>query len=268
MHNLPRQKSRSKHFYHEKGNSTVLKKERRKNQERWPRGSLLEKCYSRLPPLASRNAFTWGGHWSAESRLDLLAEHWGRGSSSLSLYEAIIRRGGREERRASPIAKTLKGLKTTNSGRDTRGRARSWVIIYEFGAPKKAAPKEIRWPGHRPRYEERRSTDFKSIRKPDKIFYGERALMALTTKGPPWPHWFVVTEDDRPYRLAPCPSSADPFPQRDCDIASVKLARISEFQPLAESRYRGPVYNALTRLKYFFHLLYYFVSQLYIYVQF
>lgn len=103
--------------------------------------------------------------------------------------------------------------------------------------------------------QERRSTDFKSIRKPDKIFYGERALMALTTKGPPWPHWFVVTEDDSPYRLAPCPSSADPFPQRDCDIAQPRPWNLEEFRNFNRSLNRGiRAYNALTRLKYFFHL--------------
>lgn len=101
--------------------------------------------------------------------------------------------------------------------------------------------------------QERRSTDFKSIRKPDKIFYGERALMALTTKGPPWPHWFVVTEDDSPYRLAPCPSSADPFPQRDCDIAQPRPWNLEEFRNFNRSLNRGiRAYNALTRLKYFF----------------
>lgn len=63
-----------------------------------------------------------------------------------------------------------------------RSKARSLAIIYEFGAPKKAT-------AHRRiaanLANEVRSTDFKSIREPDKIFYGERALMVLATDAAP-----------------------------------------------------------------------------------
>lgn len=52
--------------------------------------------------------------------------------------------------------------------------------------------------------QEMRSTDFKSIREPDKIFYGERALMALASDRPPSRlRWFVVNMNGGPYRLVP-----------------------------------------------------------------
>lgn len=73
--------------------------------------SVIRGCH---PWLASRNAFTWGGHWSAESRLDLLADQWGRGRSegvvvSLSLS---LRGDYKEGRKARlPDRKNLKRFK-------------------------------------------------------------------------------------------------------------------------------------------------------------
>lgn len=90
---------------------------------------------------------------------------------------AIIKTG---LERARERAKTLKGLKTKNPDRDARGcpvcvdlqplfmnlvrRKRLWS---DRGEP---SP---------------RSTDFKSIREADKIFYGERALMAFASDRSP-----------------------------------------------------------------------------------
>lgn len=68
-----------------------------------------------VPVLASRNAF---------AKRSLIGWVASRSSSRVHrsgikiFYEAIIRSG----EPAARIAKTLKGLKTTNSGRDTRGR--------------------------------------------------------------------------------------------------------------------------------------------------
>ena len=131
----------------------------------------FEKCYSRLADWLAechhlrQGMRSPGGHWSAESRLDLSSRPLAiRRVVSLSTRRLQEGEGG-GARRASPIAKTLKGLKTTNSGRDTRGRApESWVIIYEFGAPKKAAPKEIPWPGYR--------APGRDTRKPREALYG------------------------------------------------------------------------------------------------
>ena len=95
---------------------------------------------------------------------------------------------------------------------------------------------------------EKRSTDFKSIRKPDKIFYGERCF-----NGPYGPRlkqalsdhrWFVVTVDDRDLIDWPlCPSSAETVPPvstGDCDIAS-NVAETRKFRnfwsPPGESWY-------------------------------
>lgn len=148
---------------------------------------------------------TGGGHWSTES---WLPPSW---SSSLTAILANGLRGDYKDEARVLIAKTLKGLKTTNSGRDTRGRAGLEPLFMNLVRRKRLPRADLCSENGEVDTETGtnagRSTDFKSIRKPDKIFYGERALMALTMEGPPRPHWFVVTEDDRPYRLPPCPSS-------------------------------------------------------------
>lgn len=95
---------------------------------------------------------------------------------------------------------------------------------------RKRLPGADLWPGNRQhsrdtRSRERRSTDFKSIRKPDKIFYGERALMALTTKQALRDHidlWLRRTTDLIDWPRVP----RQPIRfQRDCDIARATLQR-------------------------------------------
>jgi hypothetical protein len=92
-------------------------------------------------------------------------------SSSLSEMDYSRPSWGRGLERARARAKTLKGLKTTNPSRGSRV-CRSLAIIYEFGAPKKATGRGRSAAS----FSELRSTDFKSIRGSDKIFYGERWL--------------------------------------------------------------------------------------------
>lgn len=111
--------------------------------------SWQELASARLPALASRNAFTWR---SLIGRIASRSSSRPRGiGDSRSLYEAIIRSGAR-----LPIAKTLKGLKTTNSGRDTRGRAGLEPLFMNL-VRRKRLPGADLWPGNGQRARDTRS---------------------------------------------------------------------------------------------------------------
>jgi len=94
--------------------------------------------------------------------------------------------------------KNLKRLKDYKSEPREPRVCRSLAIIYEFGAPKKATDRGRSAAS----LSEVRSTDFKSIRGSDKIFYGERCLFNGPYGGRGLLTSALICSQRGPYRLS------------------------------------------------------------------
>lgn len=142
-------------FTTRKVNSTVSKKQGIKNGTQ-PR---FEKCYSRLAEChhLRQGMRSPGGHWSAESRLDLSSRPLAiRGVVSLSLRGDYKEEGGRRREARLPDRKNLKRFKDYKfrPWYTREGPVLShylWIWCAEKGCPE---GDPLAWvPGTKPRYE-------------------------------------------------------------------------------------------------------------------